>query len=156
MPDTTDSSTINPQVRETDIGKRTLRKVSIYPLSLADQLNLTDLITEAMTAFFNTNPEESDESMVQFIGFMIDLIKKNIDKLVETITDEGKGILEEITNVQLMNIAEIIYVDNFEGPVKKAMSLFLEKRPMGSESPSPKPLRRAVKSTPSRSTVSTP
>jgi hypothetical protein len=145
MPDNTDSNNINPQVRRVDIGKRTLRKISIYPLSLADQLSLTEMITAAIEAFFKTNPDESDESMVQFVSFMLELIKENIDKILEMITDEGKEVLNDITNAQLMDIAEVVYRDNYEGPVGKAMSLFERERPAETESQSKKPLRRVVR-----------
>ena len=38
---------VNPQVKSIKLGVRTLRKITIYPLSVADQLELTDMITEA-------------------------------------------------------------------------------------------------------------
>lgn len=155
MPDTTDSSKLNPQVRTTDIGKRTLRKIPIYPLALADQLNLTDLISKGVNAFFEMSAsEDENESMMQFISFALGLLKDNIDRIVEMLTDEGKEVLKDITNVQLMEIVEIVYVENFEGPAGKAMSLFGKERPTENELPSKKPLPRVARSIPTRSTVS--
>lgn len=148
MPDSTDNQNINPQVRSVSVGKRTLRNISIYPLSLADQLDLTDLVTQGINAFLKTSPDESDESMMQFIALVIGLIKENIDKVLEMITDEGKDILKEITNEQLSVIVEYVYGDNFEGPIKKAVSLFGERGPILKQpSPSKKPSPRVVRST---------
>ena len=39
---------LNPQVAEVEIGVRNLRKITIYPLSIADQLSTTDLVSEAI------------------------------------------------------------------------------------------------------------
>ena len=42
---------LNPQVADVEVGVRNLRKIQIYPLSVADQLATTDLITEAIAGF---------------------------------------------------------------------------------------------------------
>ena len=131
MPDSTDTRKLNPQVRSVDIGKRTLRNIPIFPLSLGDQLDLTDLINQAMNAFFNMSPDETDEGLIKFIAFVLELIKENIERIIEMITEEKKEILKEITNSQLMEIVEIVYEENFEGPLKKVSSLFPQvKRPI--------------------------
>jgi hypothetical protein len=148
MPDSTDSQRLNPQVRSVEIGKRTLRNIPIYPLSLGDQLDLTDLITKGINAFMQTNPDESDESMVQFISIILGLIKENIEEIIEMITGEGKEILKEITNQQLSEVVEIVYTENYEGPLGKLTSLFQEKGPMTTPlSPSPKRSPRVVRPT---------
>ena len=148
MPDSSDFQNINPQVRSVTIGKRTLRKISIYPLSLGDQLDLTDLINQAVNSFLQLSPDMSDEAMIQFVAFVLKLIKENIDRLLEMITSEGVTILKEITNEQLMDIVEVVYKDNFEGPIKKARSLFpaVKGQTEIPSSPLRKPSRRAVRS----------
>ena len=147
MPDSSDNNKINPQVRSVEIGKRTLRNLSIYPLSLSDQLDLTDLINKGLNAFLKLGPDESDQGMMQFIAFILELIKENIERIIEMITDEDKEILKEITNVQLMEIVEIVYKENFEGPLKKASSLFPKVKRQEQASPSLKPSRRVARST---------
>jgi len=147
MPDSSDDRKLNPQVRSVEIGKRTLRNLSIYPLSLSDQLNLTDLVNKGLNAFLQMAPDENEEGMMQFIAFVLSLIKENIERIVEMITDEDKSILEEITNVQLMEIVEIVYKENFEGPLGKLTSLFPEVKRQEQLSPSPKRSPRVVRST---------
>jgi hypothetical protein len=147
MPESSDDKKLNPQVRSVEIGKRTLRNLSIYPLSLSDQLSLTDIINKGLNAFLQMSPDESDEGMMQFISFILELIKKNIERIIEMITDEDKKVLEDVTNVQLMEIVEIVYEENFEGPLGKLKSLFPEVKRPEQSSPSPKPSRRVVRST---------
>ncbi len=41
---------INPQIMEIEIGIREMRKIKIYPLSMSDQLGLTNMISTAIAA----------------------------------------------------------------------------------------------------------
>jgi len=125
MPDKTRQEKANPQVTETDIGVRTLRKIKIYPLSMGDQLKLTDLVSEAMQAFFGMQAEGSDDLTPEFIAFVTNLLKENIDRILEMITDEKPLLFKkDCTNTQLSEIIAIVYQENFEGPLKKVRSLF--------------------------------
>lgn len=117
-----DDKRINPQVTETDIGVRNLRKITIYPLSMADQLKMTDLITEALNAFF----QKEDQEDIVFVAFMIDLIKKNISVILKMVTDvrDTDKLLSNITNYQASEMAKIIYEVNYESAAKNLKSLF--------------------------------
>ena len=145
MPERNEDKKLNPQIRTVDVGKKGLREISIYPLSMKDQTELTDIISEGLSAFFEMNGDKKDQIDPAFIAFAIGLIKKNIGKVVDAITGEGEEILEEITNLQLSEIIEIVYLGNYDTPVKNVMSLF-----MGEEtekSPLERPLQQSVKST---------
>ena len=43
---------LNPQIVDVEIGIRSLRKITLYPLSVTDQLKMSDLITKASAAVF--------------------------------------------------------------------------------------------------------
>ena len=128
MPDTAKSidERLNPQITDFDVGVRSLRKVRIYPLSMANQLELSDLITEALSVFLQTQGDKADELSMEFVGFMVELIKKNIERIIGYIlADEvPTQVMKDITNEQLSGMVEIVYRQNFEGPLKKVVSLF--------------------------------
>jgi len=112
----------NPQITDVDIGIRNLRKIVIYPLSMADQLSTTDLITEAMQTFFASKDEKDEE----FIRVLVDLIKNNLGKIIGYATggdEDGEELLKEITNEQAVDIAEILYDVNYENISKKVQGL---------------------------------
>ena len=116
---------INPQITEVDVGVRDLRKVKLYPLSLGDQLELSDLIQEALGAFFKIE-EGSDASLTLFMSFIFDLVKKNIVRILQLLAlDEKdmKKLMKEITGAQLDEIVSIVYENNF-AVLKNLKSLF--------------------------------
>jgi len=120
---------INPQVKDVKIGIRSLRKIKIYPLSVADQLELTDMITEAVGVFFSIEAEgvkaEGGPPM-EFVVFVVGLIKENIGEIITKVTGEedSDAVLSEMTNEQLSEIVSVIYKENFEGPFGKLVDLF--------------------------------
>jgi len=121
-----ETKTINPQITDVDVGIRTLRKIKIYPLAVGDQLKMTQLIEEALKAFFKVE-EGSEESLNVFMGFVIDLIKKNLEailKLVALDESDDSDLFSEISNMQMSEIAKEIYIANFSEPSKNVMSLF--------------------------------
>lgn len=123
-----DRTKINPQVKDIYIGVRTLRKIKIYPLSVADQLELTDMLTEAIGAFFSIGADgKLDEGPpIEFVAFILKLLKENIGDIITKITgiEDSDSILSDITNDQMSDIVSIVYEENFEGPLKKVVGLF--------------------------------
>ena len=123
-----ENSKINPQAVEIEIGIRSLRNIIIYPLSIADQMKMTDLIAKAIAAFFEVEQDGLDEEKktMEFVSFIIELIKDNIGRILSFVTDENDQdkLLGELTNGQLILIAEIIFITNFESISKNAVSLF--------------------------------
>ena len=119
---------LNPQIVDVEIGIRTLRKITIYPLSATDQFKMSDLITKALQKFFlkGGKPKGSkDEDDMEFIAFLLGLIRKNIVKVFELICDEESpaGLLDDISNLQLSNIVKTIYEVNYGEPGKNVESL---------------------------------
>lgn len=140
-----DEKKLNPQITETDIGVRSLRTITIYPLSMADQIKMSDLITEALKAFLL----KKDQKDLAFVKFMIDLIKKNIIGILAMVSDvkpDEEDLLGEITNVQASEIAKILYEVNYEGTIKNLKDLFEKVRSMF---PSERLLQPSVKDIPS-------
>ena len=119
---------VNPQVKEVKIGLRILRKIKIYPISVADQLELTDMITEAVGMFFSLEAKKKteDELPMEFVVFVTSLIKENIGEVITKVTGEedSDAILSDMTNDQLSEVVGIIYKENFEGPFGKLVDLF--------------------------------
>ena len=57
---------------------------------------------------------------------MIGLIRENLDELLSLVTDgreRGKNILADISNNQAVEIAEVIYRQNYEMLQKKVLNL---------------------------------
>lgn len=121
---------INPQVVEIEIGVRSLRKIKVYPLSVGDQLKITEVISQGISGFFVIEEEQGDENkkMMRFASFLLGLVQDNIAAILKYVTDEDEKIMQEITNLQLIQIADIVYSVNFEGAIKNAMSLFKRAR----------------------------
>ena len=122
---------INPQVKEIKIGLRSLRKIKIYPLSVADQLELTDMITEAVGVFFSLDAEGkmTEGPPAEFIVFVFGLIKDNVGEIVTKVTGEedSDAILGDMSNDQLSDMITIVYKENFEAPLAKLVDLFQQK-----------------------------
>jgi len=110
---------LNPQVTDVEIGIRSLRKITLYPLSMADQLKLSDIISKAIQEQFNA------DSDIAVVAFITNLLKDNMGRILTMATDEdGNGILEEMTNLQAAAIAETIYEVNYGVVAKNFKSLF--------------------------------
>jgi hypothetical protein len=99
-------------------------------------MELSDIVTVAITDFYKKATELTDIAVVSFV---VETVKANIETILAYITepDEIKDIVKDakekklvdvLTNKQLIAITEIIYHDNFEELRKKVMDLF-EKMP---------------------------
>jgi hypothetical protein len=123
---------LNPQITDVEIGVRSLRKITIYPLSMGDQLKMTDLIIKAIT-------EQVDEEGASnlSVSFIVKVIHENIGKILEMVSDEKETILDELSNSQAIEIAEILFdvnygsvSKNFKSLSTKLMGLFQPERPL--------------------------
>lgn len=125
MPEKKHEKRINPRIKNVEIGILNLRKIKIYPLSMTDQLSLTDLINEAMKSFFESDRDGENENLI-FVSFIVKTIQDNIKKILKFVTPDEKPetVMKEIDNHQLSEIVKIVYQDNYETPVKNVMSLF--------------------------------
>jgi len=112
---------LNPQITNVKVGKRNLREITIYPLSIGDQIKMSDLITKALQKFFLG----SKKGDVEYVTFLLELIRKNMIRILEYVMEEkvSNAFLDDITNFQLSEIAKIIYEVNYESPAKNVESL---------------------------------
>lgn len=142
---------LNPQIMEIEIGVRDLRKINIYPLSMADQLSTTDLITQTLQQFFK---EEQDSATdMEFVAFTVNVIKENMGRLLSMATDEdGEKLLSQMTNLQASQVAEILYDVNFGSVVKNVQGLITKIKGI---LPSMRPLPQSAKDTDTESEIST-
>ena len=115
---------LNPQIASLEIGIRNLRTIKIYPLSFGDQLEMTDLITGTIQKFLEERGEKLQEGNVEFVQFIIDLLRNNLGRIIKLISDETEKMLKEITNVQVVEMVDLIYKMNYEESSKNALSLF--------------------------------
>lgn len=116
---------LNPQITKIDIGTRSLRSITLYPLSLADEKLFGEVIQKALQKYFDQQVSGKDDELIGFVDFLIKLIEKNLIKILGLITDEEKpkDVFDNMTNYQLSEMVKIIYDVNFEQPSKNVKSL---------------------------------
>lgn len=118
---------INPQILETTIGKRTLRKISLYPLSLGDEIKVSNIFNEVLSIFLVATElrEQKEINSVALISSFFRIIKDNLGTILSLITDEdGEQMINEITNLQAEKIIQSIVETNFMSVSKNLKSLF--------------------------------
>ena len=136
---------MNPRITSIEIGTRNLRKIDIYPLSMAAELKLSDLITNVLQEFYAGQDQED----LVFVTAIVDLIKDNLSIILDMITDDdvkSEVLLESLDNYQAVELAEKIYDMNFAGAIKKALGLFERARSIR-ESPSKRSLQKSASAT---------
>jgi hypothetical protein len=153
MPDE-DRTQLNPQIATTEIGRRTLRELKIYPLSLGDQLATSSIIKDAFSAVASSDDD------VEMAGIVMGLLEQNIPLILEYIVDTDEEVvndlLKDITNTQAVTIAEIVFEQNYESLIKKVKGLFDRMmKKMENIPPSKRPLPESVSSTDTDSKTST-
>ncbi len=127
-----DLELLNPQARKVKVGKRRLKEVVIYPLALADQFKFTEKIFEIFVFWSQNTDVENSWSFLQDIR---GIIQKNLGEVLALVTDEGDKLLEEITNEQALDVADLIYQVNYKSLEKKALNLLQIVPPMFGLSP---------------------
>lgn len=107
--------TLNPQIKEVQIGVRELRTISVYPLSVRDQLNAKELVTNTVKTLFEGYENPEDVENEEFITKVINAVTLSLDQIVKWVVDqkEGEDILSDMTNEQLYKIGEIVYEVNY-------------------------------------------
>lgn len=146
MPDE-DRKQLNPQIAKAEIGRRNLRNIEIFPLSVGDQLSMTSIIGEAVALL-----DSSGGGDIEMAGVLLQILKDNVPLILGFVIDDEKEnveeLLKDITNDQAIKIAEIVFEQNFASLVKKVQGLFEKVNEMMSESSlSKRPSPQSVKST---------
>ena len=144
---------LNPQITTTEIGIKSLREVTIFPLSLADQTKTARIMAKAfqevmekLSSFEGDEDNPGDENLasmakqlsdVDVMEFIASAIQENLDIILGLVVDSSEKIsMEELTNDQFYNLVEIIYEVNYEATSKNFMALL--KRVRGAVSPEKK------------------
>jgi hypothetical protein len=122
---------INPQILEMTIGKRTLRKIKLYPLSLGDEIKLTNIFNEVVTVLFATISMQEDQqskiNTVAVVSAFFKIIRENLGTVLSLITDEdGNELVNDITNAQAEQLIECLIKTNF-GEISKNLKSLLDK-----------------------------
>ena len=115
---------IGPKPEKVIIGIREFEELKIWPLSMADQLEVGKLFDEALMAILN---EVRD-------NFTLIIIQKATDFDTEA---KAKKALGKITNDQFVEICEKIYKMNFEKISKNVLSLLGRVNLLDTGRPSP-------------------
>jgi|LGVD01.1.fsa_nt_gb hypothetical protein len=131
-------SKLNPQIQTVDIGRRVLHEVTIYPLSLSDQFRTTDLISGLVNQVLDflekqktLKPAERTRD-IDVIKDIASAVEVNLGQILEFVVDSNEKIdLDDITNLQFSELADLIYevnysgaVGNFQGLIGKVKELF--------------------------------
>ena len=130
-----DNRTINPDAEKVQVGIKTLREITIYPLSISDQMKLTDKFSEAIEQFSQFDRETmSNEDAINFIK---NFLSQNLPEFMEFVVDPDETTvptLDEVTNKQLGIIADVVFRINYEELIKNAKDLFKRvKEAMGTQ-----------------------
>lgn len=118
-----DQKKLNPQIKTIEIGVRETREIKIYPLSVKDQFELTkelaDSINELLRVDFKNIREE------EAIDAFAELLSNRLTDVLRYVCDQDQvPKMEELTNIQLSEIANIVFEVNYEGLIKNFKDLF--------------------------------
>jgi len=113
---------LNPQITTLSVGTKSLREVTIYPLSMADQFKMTDALVSAFSKVSEVTSEHTSDAA--FVATMVKLIEDNLQELLDLVLADGESItFDELTNDQFSDLVMIIYEVNYESTIKKFRGL---------------------------------
>lgn len=127
-----------------EIGVRVPKTITIYPLSMADEIKLTNKIASYFQQYQNIKTtaepiDENDDDFVekmlsqddsidpQFVIFVIKAIEENLIDILKMVCEE-EVTLNDITNDQFADLCNLIFDMNFAGTVGKFKSLLTKIR----------------------------
>ena len=126
-----DEQKLNPQITEVYIGTRDLRKVVIYPMSMADQKKFGVVFQKALEGYFNRTTDKDELSRDDILPFIVDmkkLVSDNMLEILKIVSDlekkDIKKFFEDATSMQVSEIINKVVEANFEDPLKNLQSLF--------------------------------
>ena len=119
---------LNPQITDTMIGITELKKITLYPLSLADEFKMTELIATVVSEVATAQDSEDGVLLLKIIT----AVKNNIKELLQYVLVPGTkvdSVLKDITNKQAFEISKIIFEVNFEDTIKNFKDLIEKAKP---------------------------
>lgn len=136
-----DEKDLNPDIREIKYGKKVLKRLTLYPLSIGDQFKATNIITEIVQSLVEGRDSGNLSDFV-FMTSVMKVLENNLGRILELVADipedEAKKIVSELTNSQLMEIVESVWSVDYEPALKKGRGLYERgKKVFNSERPLP-------------------
>jgi hypothetical protein len=123
----TDEKRLNPDIRTITYGKKEMKELTLYPLSIGDQFKVTDIITQVVQNLVNGAREGNLNDYV-FMSAVISAMQMNVGKILTLISDiteeEAAEIINNLTNSQLVDIVESVWAVDYEPALKKGKNLF--------------------------------
>lgn len=120
-------SDLNPSIRELIYGKKELKKLTLYPLSVGDQFKLTELVTKVVQRLVAAQKENSLNDLA-FMASMMESLEENLAMVISLISDvppeEAKEVISRLTNSQLADLIESIWETDYEPMLKKSKNLY--------------------------------
>ena len=122
---------VNPKCRKFEIGVRNLRDITIWPLSLADELEFSEKIIGLVDGFDAaiyiplpeaTEEEQTGNTELRIAAYILSAIKENLVELLAYVADE-EVTLKDIDNEQFVELCELIFDMNFDGAAGKIKRL---------------------------------
>lgn len=117
---------LNPKITEFEYGKRELKSLTVYPLSLSDQFKITDLFARVIQSLPNMSAGTINEIEI-FTAFLQE-VEKEAHTLIQIVCDvdmEQAGlILDQMTNDQFTEFVDKLWEANYSDALKNAKSLF--------------------------------
>lgn len=122
-----DAKLLNPDIRDIVYGKKELKKLTLYPLSVGDQFKVTDIVTKVVQDLVK-GQQEGILGDFAFMTSVMEALETNLGKILTLISDsseeEAKEIISQLTNTQLADIIESVWIVDYEPMLKKGKSLF--------------------------------
>jgi len=133
-------ATLNPRTKTFEFGLRELKSCVIYPLSMADQFRLTNAISKAAEQYQEaTLPgnitleevenEDTPDTVSNAAKTVVNFLQENVETILVMVTDEkDRPTMDEMDNVQLAELVEIIFDNNYANTIKNFQSLIEKAR----------------------------
>jgi len=120
-------SSMNPDITSVEVGIRKLREVTIYPLSVASQLEATEIIAKVVNSVATFEGLSDTEVVEEFLK----LLKTSLSDILKLVLDEKEEIdFAELTNPQLENIVNVLFDKNYKDVVKNSKGLIEKLSPL--------------------------
>jgi len=122
-----DEKRLNPDIRIISYGKKELKDLTLYPLSIGDQFKVTDIITQIVQQLV-TGSKEGNLSDFLFMSAVMSALEINLGKVLTLISDiteeEAAKVVGVMTNTQLVDVVESVWAVDYEPALKKGKNLF--------------------------------
>jgi len=122
-----DEKRLNPDIRIIAYGKKELKDLTLYPLSIGDQFKVTEIITQVVQQLV-VGAKEGNLSDFIFMSAVMTALETNLGKVLTLISDiteeEAAEVINTMTNSQLVDVVESVWDVDYEPALKKGKNLF--------------------------------